>query len=189
VPAGPAAGTGSSASTAMRTPHRRSSSGPSAVVMVDRCRTERVMSMRRSTAAIGTAVYFAVAAGTFAVLVPWLVTGWQLHRPLPGGWHPDAVGPTQHLVVTGFHRYVRNPIYLGSLMIFVGEALLFGSRTLLAYAVVGWAGRRCSCTGMRNPRWLGGSAPSTRSIGGRCPPGGRGCIRGRLRTNADALRW
>jgi hypothetical protein len=26
-------------------------------------------------------VYFVVAAGTFAVLVPWLVTGWQFHRP------------------------------------------------------------------------------------------------------------
>jgi len=125
--------------------------------------------MRRSTAAIGTAVYFAVASGTFAVLVPWLVTGWQWHRPLPlwtvaqvigvalifaglvpvvhafvqfarAGGTPMPLAPTQHLVVTGFHRYVRNPIYLGSLMIFVGEALLFGSRTLLLYAALGWAG-------------------------------------------------
>ena len=39
--------------------------------------------MRRSTAAIGSAVYFVVAAGTFAVLIPWLVTGWQFHRPWP----------------------------------------------------------------------------------------------------------
>jgi protein-S-isoprenylcysteine O-methyltransferase Ste14 len=137
--------------------------------MVDRCRTEPVMSMRRSNATIGTAVYFAVAAGTFAVLVPWLVTGWQLHRPLPfwtvaqvigvalvclglvpvvhafvqfarAGGTPMPLAPTQRLVVTRFHRYVRNPIYLGSLMIFVGEALLFGSRTLLFCAVVGWAG-------------------------------------------------
>jgi protein-S-isoprenylcysteine O-methyltransferase Ste14 len=126
------------------------------------------MSMRRSTAAIGTAVYFTVAAGTFAVLVPWLVTGWQLHRPLPfwtvaqvvgvaliclglvpvvhafvqfarAGGTPMPLAPTQRLVVTGFHRYVRNPIYLGSLMIFVGEALLFGSRTLLVYALLAWA--------------------------------------------------
>jgi protein-S-isoprenylcysteine O-methyltransferase Ste14 len=119
--------------------------------MVDRCRTEPVMSMRRSNATIGTAVYFAVAAGTFAVLVPWLVTGWQLHRPPPfstvaqvigvalvclglvpvvhafvqfarAGGTPMPLAPTQRLVVTRFHRYVRNPIYLGSLMIFVGEA-------------------------------------------------------------------
>jgi len=31
--------------------------------------------MGRSVAAIGSAAYFAAAAGTFAVLVPWLVTG------------------------------------------------------------------------------------------------------------------
>lgn len=39
--------------------------------------------MRKSTAAIGSAAYFAGAAGTFAVLVPWLVTGWECHRPGP----------------------------------------------------------------------------------------------------------
>ena len=127
------------------------------------------MSMRRSTAAIGTAAYFVAAAGTFAVLVPWLVTGWRWHRTLPiwmvtrvigvvliclgivpvvhafvqfarAGGTPMPLAPTRHLVVTGFHRYVRNPIYLGSLMIFVGEALLFGSRTLLVYTALGWVG-------------------------------------------------
>jgi protein-S-isoprenylcysteine O-methyltransferase Ste14 len=125
--------------------------------------------MRRSTAAIGSAVYFVAAAGTFAVLVPWLVTGWQFHRPwsywvvaqvagvlligaglVPvvsvfmqfarAGGTPLPLAPTQRLVVNGFHRYVRNPIYLGSLLIFVGEALLFGSLRLLVYAVIGWAG-------------------------------------------------
>jgi hypothetical protein len=54
--------------------------------------------MRRSAAAIGSAAYFAVAPGTFAVLVPWLVTGWQFHRPWP-----------LLAQVAGFHRYVRNP--------------------------------------------------------------------------------
>jgi protein-S-isoprenylcysteine O-methyltransferase Ste14 len=127
------------------------------------------MSMRRSTAAIGTAAYFVAAAGTFAVLVPWLVTGWRWHRTLPfwmvarvigvvliclglvpvvhafvqfarAGGTPMPLAPTRHLVVTGFHRYVRNPIYLGSLMIFVGEALLLGSRTLLVYTALGWVG-------------------------------------------------
>ena len=123
--------------------------------------------MRRSAAAIGSAAYFVVAAGTFAVLIPWLVTGWQFHRPWPllaqvagvlligtglvpvagafvqfarAGGTPLPLASSWHLVVSGFHRYVRNPIYLGSLMIFVGEALLFGSLSLLEYAVIGWAG-------------------------------------------------
>jgi protein-S-isoprenylcysteine O-methyltransferase Ste14 len=125
--------------------------------------------MRRSTAVIGTAAYFAAAAGTFAVLVPWLVTGWQLHRPWPdwvvaqvagivligagavpvvsvfvqfarAGGTPLPLAPTRRLVVSGFNRYVRNPVYLGSLLIFCGEALLFGRLSLLVYTAVGWAG-------------------------------------------------
>jgi hypothetical protein len=39
--------------------------------------------MRKSTAAVGSAAYFAGAAGTCAVLVLWLVTGWEFHRPWP----------------------------------------------------------------------------------------------------------
>jgi hypothetical protein len=53
--------------------------------------------MRRSTAAIGSAVYFAVAAGTFAVLVPWLVTGWQFHRP----WSYWVVARTAGVLLVG----------------------------------------------------------------------------------------
>jgi protein-S-isoprenylcysteine O-methyltransferase Ste14 len=124
--------------------------------------------MRRSTAAIGGAAYFAVAAGIFAGLIPWLLTGWGLHRPLPfwvvaqvvgvllicagivpvvhafvqfarAGGTPLPLAPTRRLVVSGFHRYVRNPIYVGSLAIFAGEALLFGL-SLLLYAATGWVG-------------------------------------------------
>ena len=125
--------------------------------------------MRRSVAAAGSAAYFAGMAGTFAVLVPWLVTGWQFHRPWPGwivaqvagalligvgvvpvvsvfvqftraGGTPLPLAPTRRLVVSGFNRYVRNPVYLGSLLIFLGEALLFGRLSLLVYALIGWAG-------------------------------------------------
>jgi hypothetical protein len=47
---------------------------------------------------------------------------------------------TTRLVVTGLNRYVRNPIYLGAVTIFVGEALLLGRLSLLLYAVAGWVG-------------------------------------------------
>lgn len=43
----------------------------------------------------------------------------------------------RRLVVQGLYRYVRNPMYVGVLMILSGEALLFESVALLAYAV-GW---------------------------------------------------
>ena len=124
--------------------------------------------MRRSTAAIGSVAWFVVIGGTFAGLVPWLITGWQLHRPWPywvvaqvagvvlicaglvpavhvfvqftrAGGTPIPLAPTRRLVVSGFNRYVRNPIYVGSVMIFAGEALLFGRPSLLLYTAVGWA--------------------------------------------------
>jgi protein-S-isoprenylcysteine O-methyltransferase Ste14 len=38
--------------------------------------------MRRSTTTVGSAVFFVVAPGVVAGLVPWLITGWQLPRPM-----------------------------------------------------------------------------------------------------------
>ena len=122
--------------------------------------------MRRSVAAVGSAAYFAGMAGTFAVLVPWLVTGWRFGGLRPGwmvagalligvgtvpvvsvfvafaraGGTPLPLAPTRRLVVSGFNRYVRNPVYLGSVLIFGGEALLFGRMSLLVYTAIGWAG-------------------------------------------------
>ena len=72
-----------------------------------------------------------------AGLVPVVAVFVQFAR---AGGTPLPLAPTRHLVVSGFNRYVRNPVYLGSLLIFAGEALLFGRLSLLAYAAVGWAG-------------------------------------------------
>jgi protein-S-isoprenylcysteine O-methyltransferase Ste14 len=123
--------------------------------------------MRRSTAATGTAAFFVVAPGTFVGLVPWLITGWHVHRPLPywvvaqavgvllicvglavpahafvqfakAGGTPMPIAPTQHLVVQGFNRYVRNPMYLGLLAAILGQALLFGQFSLVLYAAAAW---------------------------------------------------
>jgi protein-S-isoprenylcysteine O-methyltransferase Ste14 len=123
--------------------------------------------MRRQVAAIGTAAFFVVAPGTVVGLVPWLITGWEFHKPLSywvvaqavgvllicaglipavhafaqfakAGGTPMPLAPTQHLVVSGFNRYVRNPMYLGLLIVIVGQALLFGQFSLLLWAAVVW---------------------------------------------------
>ena len=49
------------------------------------------------------------------------------------------LAPTQRLVVTGFNRYVRNPMYVGLLVVILGQALLFASLGLVVYAAVAWA--------------------------------------------------
>jgi protein-S-isoprenylcysteine O-methyltransferase Ste14 len=47
---------------------------------------------------------------------------------------PAPVAPTQHLVVGGLYRYVRNPIYVAVVATVVGQALLLGQLVLLVYA-------------------------------------------------------
>ena len=46
--------------------------------------------------------------------------------------------PTEHLVVSGFYRHVRNPMYVGVLTALAGEAVLFERRAMIVYAVIVW---------------------------------------------------
>ena len=48
--------------------------------------------------------------------------------------------PTDKLIVSGFYRYVRNPMYVGVLIALAGEALLFRSRALAEFALWLWVG-------------------------------------------------
>ena len=119
--------------------------------------------MRTSAAATGTAVFFALAPGTVAGLVPWLLTGWQPGAPfavwapvrlagavlvvagaavlvdafvrfvVEGLGTPTPVAPTAHLVVSGLYRYVRNPMYLAVTATILGQALLLWRPALLIY--------------------------------------------------------
>ncbi len=96
--------------------------------------------LRRVFALLGTAIFLLLAPGTVAGLVPWCISRWQVHAPFPGFVACQVVGalsiaagipillesfgrfalqgigtpapvfPTQHLVVNGFYRHVRNPM-------------------------------------------------------------------------------
>lgn len=48
---------------------------------------------------------------------------------------PAPIDPPEKLVVQGFYRFVRNPMYLGIHLVLAGEAVLFESPLLLGYAV------------------------------------------------------
>jgi protein-S-isoprenylcysteine O-methyltransferase Ste14 len=69
--------------------------------------------MRKSTAAAGTALFFALAPGVVAGAVPWWLSGWQVRQPLPSwAWPPlrlvgvalVAVGAAA--LVSAFARFV-----------------------------------------------------------------------------------
>lgn len=46
--------------------------------------------------------------------------------------------PTR-LVIIGLYRYIRNPMYVGALLIILAEAAYFGSLWLVIYAAGLWA--------------------------------------------------
>ena len=101
-----------------------------------------------------------------AGVIPWWLTGWRFAEPAPlwgpirvfgalliavatpvlisafvrfvveGVGTPAPIAPTQHLVVGGLYRYVRNPMYLAVVSAIVGQALLLGQLRLLIYAAI-----------------------------------------------------
>jgi protein-S-isoprenylcysteine O-methyltransferase Ste14 len=117
-------------------------------------------------AVAGSFAFLLVAPCVVAGVVPWLLTGWAVRDPLTGGvalrvlggllivagiavlleaflrfalqghGTPAPVAPTEHLVVGGLYRYVRNPMYLAVAATIVGQALLLGQPMLLGYAVL-----------------------------------------------------
>ena len=48
---------------------------------------------------------------------------------------PAPYDPPRKLVVAGLYRYVRNPQYLGVILVALAEAILFGRMVLFGYAV------------------------------------------------------
>lgn len=51
---------------------------------------------------------------------------------------PSPLDPPRLLVTQGVYSLVRNPLYLGALLILLGESLFFGSLAILVYALLLW---------------------------------------------------
>ncbi len=71
-----------------------------------------------------------------AALVPLLESTWRFIAVGKGTLVPAV--PTEHLVVSGLYRYVRDPMYVGVLSVIVAEAVLFRSRSLLEEFAAVW---------------------------------------------------
>jgi protein-S-isoprenylcysteine O-methyltransferase Ste14 len=115
----------------------------------------------KAIAALGSAAFFVLAPGVTAGLIPWSLTGWDARdtwAPLvvvgvvliaaglvvvvhafarfvvEGIGTPAPLAPTEHLVVGGLYRHVRNPMYVAVAAIIAGQALVLGRPALLLYA-------------------------------------------------------
>jgi protein-S-isoprenylcysteine O-methyltransferase Ste14 len=117
-------------------------------------------------AAVGSAIFLVLQPGVMGGLIPyWLTDGWQSHDPslvlkvvgvlllaagvgfvahtvirfaVEGLGTPSPVAPTQHLVVGGVYRYLRNPMYIAVIAVILGQAALLGRPVLVVYAAIFW---------------------------------------------------
>ncbi|TDD04695.1 isoprenylcysteine carboxylmethyltransferase family protein [Nonomuraea deserti] len=65
-----------------------------------------------------------------------VVVGAFLEFVVEGWGTPIPVAAPDRLVVGGFYRYVRNPMYVAILAAIIGQAMVFGDPGLLVYAAV-----------------------------------------------------
>ena len=117
-------------------------------------------------AILGSALFLLIAPGIVAGLVPWWISRLVFRAPLfgfppirtlgallivlatpvlleafarfalQGVGTPAPVFPTRHLVVKGFYRYVRNPMYLAVASVILGQGIILGNVNVLAYGVL-----------------------------------------------------
>ena len=120
----------------------------------------------RIVAALGSLGFLVLAPGVVAGLIPSLTTHWSPLPPSHGpgalrwaglipiaaglvvvleafarfAWEglgtPAPVAPTRTLVVSGFYRFVRNPMYVAVTALIFGQAVLFASWGVALYGVV-----------------------------------------------------
>ena len=122
--------------------------------------------MKIKYAILGSALFLVVVPGTFAGVIPWLISGWRFQAPLMampalrvvgglmilagapalldsfarfallGRGTPAPPLPPDRLVVSGLYRVVRNPMYVSVLLLIFGQALMFGDGRLLIYGAI-----------------------------------------------------
>jgi protein-S-isoprenylcysteine O-methyltransferase Ste14 len=103
-----------------------------------------------------------VGPGPVIGLLPWMFSHWRLQTPIAswryaglllivagflpladsitrfvreGHGTPEPLHPTKTLVVSGPYRFVRNPMYLGVLLMIFGQAVFFANRHIAIYGL------------------------------------------------------
>lgn len=115
---------------------------------------------------VKTLIFTILVPGMVTVIVPYaLVSRYPARLPVPlglfryGGWililvgagmylrcgwdfsiagrgTPAPIAPPKELVVRGFYRYTRNPMYIGIITVLLGETILTSSLVQFIYSVI-----------------------------------------------------
>lgn len=113
--------------------------------------------------ALWTMLFSLVVPFPVTLVIPWAITGWRFDEPFLGWpmtrgmgaaaalaglpllaeslWRfarvgrgtPSPLMPTERLVTSGAYRFVRNPMYVGAVLVVLGQAVMFGSRAVFLY--------------------------------------------------------
>ena len=74
------------------------------------------------------------------------------HFAVTGRGTPAPIDGPKRIVTLGLYRYVRNPMYVGVLLVIAGWSLFFGSWDLAGYGVLVGAGFHLFVVGVEEPQ-------------------------------------
>jgi protein-S-isoprenylcysteine O-methyltransferase Ste14 len=80
---------------------------------------------------LGTLRYISFPLWTIGA---WIIIRCSIDMIRRGHGTPVHMDPPKQLIVTGYYRHVRNPIYLGALLALVGHILWSGSPWVIVYS-------------------------------------------------------
>ena len=91
--------------------------------------------------------------GTIAFLIGFIIMLWCIISfAVKGRGTLSPVDPTKKLVISGLYHFSRNPMYVGVILILIGEAIFFQSANLWVYLLFVFVGFNIFVIHIEEPR-------------------------------------
>ena len=92
-------------------------------------------------------------AGIFLFIAGFIIMTWCIvNFAVKGRGTLSPIAPTKKLVVSGLYRFSRNPMYIGVMLLLIGETLFFSSRSLCLYSFIVFVGFNIFIIAREEPR-------------------------------------
>ena len=91
--------------------------------------------------------------GAIIFVIGFVIMSWCIiDFAVKGSGTLSPIDPTKKLVVVGLYKYSRNPMYVGVILILIGEAIFFQSVELGIYALIVFIGFHIFAILVEEPR-------------------------------------
>ena len=92
-------------------------------------------------------------AGIFLFIAGFIIMTWCIvNFAVKGRGTLSPIAPTKKLVVSGLYRFSRNPMYIGVMLLLIGETLFFSSLSLCLYSFIVFLGFNLFIIAREEPR-------------------------------------